>query len=127
MITLTYGFKQPQTGDKGSVFFPALEDNIEALNDHTHNGTNSAKLTAAASVVVSQSILAASWVATSNGTYRQLVTIPGTLTAVSDVRVSFRDATTLDEYHLKVEKASATTYYVYINDNSIALTAVYTS
>ena len=45
--TLSYGFVRPATGDKGSVFFPALEDNITQLNSHDHDGTDSALMTAA--------------------------------------------------------------------------------
>jgi len=44
MITLTFGILKPQNGDKGSVFFPALEDNLQQLNDHNHDGFNSSKI-----------------------------------------------------------------------------------
>jgi hypothetical protein len=43
-ITLSYGYKKPQTGDKGSSWFPDLEHDIQQLNDHTHNGVTSAKI-----------------------------------------------------------------------------------
>lgn len=44
MLTLTYGTKYPQNGDKSSVWFPALAANA-ALNDgHSHQGTDSAQL-----------------------------------------------------------------------------------
>ena len=56
MLTLSHGYEKPETGDKGSVFFPALEDNIQKLNDHNHNGLNSELLTAAASAAVTQTI-----------------------------------------------------------------------
>lgn len=45
MTTLTYGFKRPATGDQGSVWFPAMEDNITRLDAHDHDGTDSAQLT----------------------------------------------------------------------------------
>jgi hypothetical protein len=126
VLTLTYGLKKPQTGDKGSVFFPALEGNFQQLNDHTHNGTDSAKITAASSTAVTQSILAASWSATANGTYKQVVTVPVGFTNFDNFRPSFKDSTG-DYYYLKTVKLTATTYEVYINDNSVSLTAVYTS
>jgi hypothetical protein len=31
--TLSYGFEKPATGDKGTVFWPALEDNIQQLHE----------------------------------------------------------------------------------------------
>lgn len=127
MQTLSYGFKKPETGDTGSVFFPALEDNITQLNDHNHDGTDSAKIPSSSSTVVTASVAAASWVATANGTYRQLLTIPAAITAVTDVAISFRDSTTMDPYYLKVEKVSSTTFYAYINDNSVTLTVVYSA
>lgn len=42
MDVLSYGYKKPQDGDTGDVFFPAIEDNIQRVNDHTHDGVNSA-------------------------------------------------------------------------------------
>lgn len=125
--TLTYGFVKPQTGDLGSTFWADLENDIQKLNDHTHNGTNSPKITAAAVTAVTQSILAASWSSTGTvGLYRQLVTIPGTLASIDDVKPNFKDSSG-DYYNLRTEKVSTTTYYVYINDNSVSLTAVYVS
>jgi hypothetical protein len=123
MITLTYGFKKPQTGDNGSVFFPALEDNITRVDGHTHNGTDSAPLPTSSLAVTTQAIVSGSW-GPVTGVFRQLVTLPGGL-QFDAVVVSFRDASSGNYYYLSVEKASATTYYVYINDNSINLTAYY--
>ncbi len=124
MQTLTFGYKKPQTRDTGSVLFTALEDNIQQLNDHTHNGTNSSKLTAAAVVASTQSILAAAWVATSQGNYRQLVTLSGLL--YDEINIGMRNSSG----HIvaaQIEKVSASTYYVYTNDNATGFTAVYTS
>jgi hypothetical protein len=127
--TLSYGFEKPVTGDKGSVFFPALENDIQKLNDHTHNGTNSAKLTAAASASVTQAISAASWSHLGAGTYRQTVTIPVSLTGNGGVYESFSmqflNAANGRQLHLSREKVTSTTYYLFINDNAIDVTAVY--
>lgn len=48
MITLSYGYEKPQNGDTGDVFFPALERDIQRLNDHTHDGVNSPFISAQA-------------------------------------------------------------------------------
>lgn len=127
--TLSYGFEQPATGDKGSVFFPALEANIQLVNDHTHNGTNSAKLTSAASVAVTQAISSASWSHQGSGTYRQTITIPAALTGNGGVyesfSIQFLNTANGRKLFLQTEKVTSTTYYLYINDNSIDVTAVY--
>jgi hypothetical protein len=124
--TLSYGYVKPQTGDRGSVFFPALEANIQQLNDHDHDGTDSAKLTTASSNVMTESILAASWGATiGNGQYRQLITLPVTL-SYDTIQIFFRNSSG-ETVFTKHTKASSSTYYVYTNDDALALTAVYTS
>lgn len=124
MLTLSYGFKKPQSGDSGSVWFPALEGNFQQLNDHTHDGSNSAKLTTASVSPTTQSIASGSWVATAGGTYRQSVTLPGGL-QYDEVSIITRDSATGNLLYLTIEKIDATHYYVYINDNSLTLTAQY--
>lgn len=126
MQTLSYGFLKPQTGDTGAVFFPALETDIQKLNDHTHDGSNSAKLTAASSAVVTQAILAAAWVSLGGGMYRQAVTLAGSL-LYDTVAIEMRLTATKHQAFLQVEKINATSYYVYINDNTLDVTAVYSS
>lgn len=127
MQTLTYGYELPETNDKGSVFFPALENNITQLNDHDHDGSNSARLTAQSITGVSQTITSGSWSATSGGTYRQLVTMPPG-TTFDDYGIVFRLASGGSSGHqvnLSVEKVSASTFYVYINDNSVDVKILY--
>lgn len=126
MLTLTYGYKKPETGDRGSVFFPALEDDIQQLNDHNHDGSNSSKLTSSAVTATTQAILAAAWVAQGGGTYKQTVTMPGAL-QYNDYYPLFKNTATKHELLLTVERVSNTSYDVYINDNTINLTAFYLS
>lgn len=123
MLTLTYGFKKPQTGDFGTTFWPALEDDIQQLNDHTHNGTNSAQLTTASVVPVTDTVLAASWSHQGGGTYRQQVTMPAGM-LFDDYQTLFKDSSG-NQLFLSVSKTGASTYYVYINDNSLQLTVYY--
>lgn len=126
MITLSYGVLLPQTGDRGSTWFPAIETDLAYLNDHTHNGVSGAPIPATNIVAVTQSVLAAAWVAYADGVYRQLLTVPNGKN-FSAVDILFRDSTTLQPYILGTEAASATTYYVYINDSTKTLTASYRS
>jgi len=122
--TLSFGFVKPVTGDKGSVFFPILEADIQQLNDHTHNGANSSKLTAASSVSVTQAVSAAGWSLVADGRYRQLVTLAGGL-LYDEVAISFKDQTSQEVLLLGITKNSSTSFYVYSIDNTIALTVSY--
>lgn len=127
MLTLSYGYKLPQTGDYGSVFFPALEDDITQLNNHTHNGIDSAILSSTSVNPTSDSILAVNWSATSGGTYRQLVTTPPSI-SFDSYGMAFRITNGADigvEIHPTILKVSNTTYYVYVNDNTINLNVLY--
>ena len=121
--TLSYGFVKPQNGDKGAPLFTALENDIQQLNDHTHNGVNSAQLTTASIVVVTQAVASGSWVLDANGHYKQVVTLPGTL-EYDEIFISMRDGSG-NEVLPTIEKVSATTYRVWTIDNSVGYTAVY--
>ena len=119
MQTLSKGYKKPQNPDTGDVWFPAMEQNIQQLNDHTHNGVDSQFL-----AVTTQTISNASWGSDLGGsTYRQLVTLP-TGIQYDSTRLEFR-LTTGEVVYPTVERVSSTTYYVYTNDNTVSYTAIY--
>lgn len=123
MQVLSYGYKLPQAPDKGSTFFPALEFNISRLNGHSHNGVDSPKLTSVAIQASTTAISAAGWTLFGGGLYRQLVNMPaGMLFDQHTIELRTSDG---ERIYLKVEKVSSTTYYVYCNDNTLALVAVY--
>jgi hypothetical protein len=125
--TLTYGLVRPNDGDRGATFWDELAGNITKLDAHDHDGTDSPRLTTAASTAMTSSVSAASWGATiGNGQYRQLITLPAAL-SYDSVQITFRETTNNETVFTKHIKASASTYYVYTNDNTLALTAVYTS
>jgi hypothetical protein len=127
MQTLSYGYELPENGDKGSVFFPALAGNIQKQNDHTHNGSNSPRLTGPlAAVIVSQSIASGSWSDQGDGTYRQEVTMTSPY-LYDEVAIELRNSSTGERMYLSIVKTAANKFYVYINDNSIALKAVYSA
>jgi len=122
--TLSYGVYLPSTGDSGAALFTGLEGDLTQLNDHTHNGVNSAQLSATSVVGTTQSILAAAWVASgATGHYRQSVTLPAGY-SFDTVQIGFRTAAGI--YIMPtVERISATQFYVYTTDNSLTFTAVY--
>ncbi len=131
--TLTKGYKKPQSGDPGSSFFPDLEANIQRLNDHTHDGSNSQKLDATSSVGVVQNLLAAAWGAVweaPSNTYRQVVTIPAPLIAsgltFDTLDFSLRSAAGGILY-LRADKKSTGDFYIYSNDNTLDVNVVYTT
>lgn len=121
MLILSKGYKKPQSGDKGSVWFPALEENIQQLNDHTHNGTDS-QLIAGGSVsnqVVT--IAAVDWVSSGSG-YRFLVPLPSGYTydgTHKEVRLNggAQDGAVVVP---TIERVSNTTMYVYSSDNTVS-------
>lgn len=125
--TLSYGYILPATGDRGSVFFPALEDNITRLNSHNHDGVNSAALSSAALSRGSTTILAAAWVSQGGGTYRQEVTLPTGYT-FANTMLRFEIDTGGTDGHIiypSIELGTAPNkYYVYINDNTLQLIAL---
>lgn len=123
--TLSYGVVKNADGDRGSAFWDDLAANQQLQNDHTHNGTNSARLTAVSADAVSANVSSASWAA-SGTMYRQLLTVPSGLD-VDLMNVIFRDASTGAQYYLDTTKVSDTTFYVYINDNTKDLKAIYTT
>lgn len=126
MLTLSFGYKKPQTGDTGSVVFPALEDNFQRLNDHNHEGSNSTRLSPAATLIATVSAPSGSWVATSGGTYRQLVTLPGAL-KFDEVQISARLSSNGDYVNPTIERFSNTQFYVYTNQPAQNYTMVFTS
>ncbi len=122
MQTLSNGYKKPQTGDRGATVFPALEDNIQRLNDHTHNGVNSEKLTSDSYTSLSSTILPAAWSLVSPGVYRALVTMPGAMLFDSKaVTLRTNDRTLYGD----CQKVTANTFYVVVNDNSLTVKVVY--
>ncbi len=120
MQTLSYGYKKPQNSDTGDIVFPALADNIQQLNDHTHNGTNSAPL-----AVTSQAIASGAWVAASigGGLYMQTVTLPGTL-QYATVDMWFK-LSTFELVYPSIEQVSANSYKIYTNNNALDYIAYY--
>jgi len=125
--TLSNGYILPASGDRGSTFFPALESNITRLNSHNHDGNNSELLTPSSITLTTQTLLAAGWTLVSPSVYRQLVTMPGTLTfdgRLIQCQIA-SGANSGDLFYPSIEKQSANTFYVYINDNTVDVLVKY--
>lgn len=114
--TLSKGYILPEDGDPGSIWFPALEDDIQRLNDHNHNGTNSETLAPAAVAAQSVTCAAADWGVATNGIYTQTKTLPTDIlhsNSIFETRLANGDRAYLD-----VIKVSNTSISVKTNDNS---------
>lgn len=112
--TLSYGYKKPATGDLGDVWFPALEDNIDRLNGHSHDGTDSAKLQSTSTKASHSTVASGSFVDQGDGYWRATVSMPAG-TDFDDYLIIVKDPSTQDQMYLKVEKLSDTQFYIYIN------------
>lgn len=114
--TLSYGYIQPQNGDKGSVWFPALNTNIQQLNDHTHDGVTSANLPGTSITSGSVTIPPASWVADGTGRFRQDVTVPAGYN-MDSYSIIFK-LSTGDIILPSITRLSATSFRIFGPDNS---------
>ena len=114
MQILSNGFKLPETGDFGDVYFPALEDTITQLNDHTHNGTDSEQLASTSIAGSYVSVLSGAFTDQGDGYWRATVTVPNSGLVDNHVVVC-KDPTTKDQVYLKVVKLSSTQVYIYTN------------
>lgn len=130
--TFTYGRILPVTGDFGSTWFPALETNIALDDAHNHNGVNSAALTPVAFTKFSSSIVAADWSSDGGGNYSVVVTVPSGISSASSpfndvsyysifVSISTAGATLGDRISPQIERETATTFTVRVNDNTLDL------
>jgi hypothetical protein len=127
MHPLSYGYKQFDTGDraKGAAgWMAAWEFNTARLNGHNHDGANSAKLSITSLDTLSSTIVAANWVVFGAG-YRYLLTVPAAILDIDQYVVQFMNAISRERLYLGFDRFSATQIYVYCNDNTIDVTAIY--
>ena len=114
MIILSKGYKKPETGDFGDVWFGALADNIDLSNSHTHDGVSGEKISSLNLAISTLTVLAASFADQGDGYWRATVTIPsGGL--VDNYVVAVKDPTTKEPIQLRMEKLSSTQFYIYTN------------
>lgn len=114
MIILSKGYKKPETGDFGDTWFPALEDNIDLSNSHSHNGSDGEKISGINLVATTLTVTAVSFVDQGNGYHRATVTVPSS-GIVDNYVIAIKDPTSKEPISLKIEKLSATQFYLYTN------------
>lgn len=112
LTTLSKGYEKPTNPTYGDLFWPALERNIQRMNDHTHDGFDGAQIAANL-----QTVDSADWGADlGGGSYRQLLTMPGAL-VFNDTRIEVRRDDGQVVY-ATIERVSFNTFYLYTNDNT---------
>ena len=119
LTTLTFGYEKPDSSVKGDVFWEALERNIQRMNDHNHDGATGSFISSSL-----EPVSADNWGADlGNSTYRQLITLPNER-LFDDTRIEVRKSTG-EIVYADIVKVSATTFYLYTNDNSASYVISY--
>lgn len=119
LTTLTYGYEKPDNAAVGSQHFPAMERNVQRMNDHRHDGDDGAQIAATTQVVDS-----ANWGADLGGTsYRQEITMPENF-EFDTSRIEVRRSTG-EMVYPTIVKTQATKFYLYTNDNTASYTISY--
>lgn len=124
--TTSYGYIVQVNGERG--WWDNITANWNRLNGHTHDGVSSAKIAPTAITKATQDVLAASWSATSGGLYTQTVTLPAGYLFSTGLSIKFYVYTggnITDELAINPVRLSDSTYSLEINDNTVALKAVY--
>ena len=119
--TLSNGFYKPANPDTGDVFFPAISNNWQLVNDHTHDGVNTNLV-----AVKTQSIPSANWapgLGVAAYLYTQTITMPSPYLYAS-TQIEFR-LSTGDIVYPTVTSSSSNTYIVTTTDNTKTYTAIY--
>lgn len=128
--TLSYGYTKPATGDRGTTLFTFLETDIQQINDHAHNGVDSAFIPPSSIQHFTCTIAAAAW-SGSNGTYTARATVPVGLSGAATyndnyfysiiTKISTAGSTKGDVIYPTIEWFSTSQFDVTVNDNTLDL------
>ena len=119
--TLSFGYQKPIRGEKGDPVFDALESNIDQLNSHKHNGTNSDRVDSYNMTRSQVAVTSAGWSASGN-LFRKTVNLPTGFTvangseyrkAIIKFYVTTSPGITDEECFPKTEFISNTSFYLY--------------
>lgn len=112
METLSYGYKKPENGDTGDVILPSYQENVQKMNDHTHDGQNSARVQQ-----TRQQLTAGSWQSfpVPLQPYYAELNMPDGMTFDNTV-IIFTDFVNGSVVPLDVVKTGDTTFTVYSNN-----------
>lgn len=130
MITTPFGYRVPQDGDlaKGALgWYRAIEFDIERIDQHNHDGTNSRLLSPSAIPSVAVSVLAADWIV-DGVSFKQTVAIPLPISEIDDVSARFYHTAPVGEVGknamLAWTRITGTSVDVFCSDNTAAFVMV---
>lgn len=123
--TLSFGFIIPENGDPARVWQPAIVSSLTQLNSHNHDGVNSAQINPASITKLQTSIVSGAWVNDGNGNYSQVVNLPPAITEVNNYFIKIHNADNGDFLFLSIERVTAGSFRVRVNDNTLNLVATY--
>lgn len=112
MIILSNGYKLPEIGDFGDVWFPALEDNIQRTNDHNHDGTNSNKIPSTSLTALVQAVASGDF-AVDGDRFSATISLAGGAGNIDEKTVVLRDPTTKNPLHMDIEKIGLSQIKIY--------------
>jgi len=118
MLTLSKGFEKPQNPDTGDVWFPAMERNIQKLNDHNHNGVNSQSLGVTTQLINTWTPNAGAGL----GWYK-LVTIPAGFSF--DTSLFWFKLSTGEHIYPTIVRISAGTFNLFMNTDTLQVVIYY--
>jgi len=116
---LDYGYKKPNSGEAGNIFCPVLEDDLEQLSTHDHDGVNSALISTSDLNKNTVTLVIASWVA-SDELYYQTVEFP-TGYNHTNCMITAKIVSGSSEGSVinpTIVKTDATHFNLFVNDNS---------
>jgi hypothetical protein len=121
--TTTYGYKKPTSGD--TDWWDQLEDNIDQMDDHAHDGVSGIKIEAKNVTKSTNTIANTDWSADAGGsTYSYTLTMP-TGHIFDNAVMSFIDTDNNIQIFPTVVKASASTMTITVNDNTLNVRVIY--
>lgn len=108
--TLPFGRIKPATGEKGNIWFPALENNLEKDDAHSHDGVTSTKLPPSSISKVLVAVPDGDFAVQPNGWYRATVIVSSI--DPKNANIKFYLNSTSERLNLYWEWASITTIIV---------------
>lgn len=121
MIILAYGIKQPTNGDKGGVFFPALEELCQRMATHDHDDIDSKPISPTSITASYVDAPAVGWtpVGGRDGVFSQDVNLPAGFTTVKNL-IEVRLMSTDERVYPSIEKVTATSIRLFAGRDDIA-------
>lgn len=123
MNTLTYGRKEPEDGDKGAQFWPALVANIVLDDAHDHDGSDSAAIPSKNLTRGAVAVTDSGWSA-SGERYRKTVSVASGWSLATCQPIFLLNASG-NRIYPHYEKINATSFYLYMPMDNVAVDCIF--